>query len=123
MPWRHQHCVEAHREAGHFVVAGQPCGGGAGDAAPLMGRDRFGGIGTGAARLDLNEGDDAAAADDEVYFTGVNAKATGENPVALGAQQPGRHRFGTVTAAFGGVARRGHGFPGPASCASARARA
>ena len=56
---------------------------------------------TAAALLDLDEGDDASAASDEIDLAAVDPRAAGEDPPAVEAKPPGGERFGAAAATLG----------------------
>jgi hypothetical protein len=74
------------------------------DHAPLLGAaDRFQRIALEGARLHLDEGDDAAALDDEVDLAERGLIAAGEEPEALGEEEGRGQRLGEMAVAIGGA--------------------
>jgi len=81
----------------------QPLGGDD-DAAQAIVVERHGGAFLGGAGLDLDKGDDFAAAGDQVDFAAGDAGAAGEDPPAMQPQPPGGEAFGAATALLGQLA-------------------
>ena len=72
-----------------------------GDAAQPVIVERQGGAVLAGARLDLDEGEDAAAPGDQVDLADRRAGAHGEDPPALQPQPPGGEPLGPAAAALG----------------------
>ena len=84
-------------------VARREAFGGDRDPAQAVGVERpCGGI-LGLALLDLDEGEGAAAARDEVDFAAGNARSLGEDRPAVKPQPPGGDAFGAPSALLGGI--------------------
>ena len=107
--------VEADVVAGPGVARGELLGGGR-DAAQAVAVEREAGRFAGRALLDLDEGDDASAAGDEIDLAAVDPRPTREDSPAVEAKPPGGERLGAAAAALGGGAAQA-----PSPSASARA--
>ena len=95
--------VDADVVSGAHEARRQPFGSD-GDAAQAIVIKRHGGAFIGRARLDLNEGENAAAAGDQVDFAAGHPRAFSENAPAMQSQPPGGQPLGLATALFGKLA-------------------
>ena len=84
--------VDADVVAGAHEARRQPLGGDDDPAQPIV-VEGDGGAFLGGARLDLDEGDDFAAAGNQVDFAARDARPLGEDPPAAKSQPPGRQPF------------------------------
>jgi len=121
-PGAEQHRVEARREVLNVGSLREEGRGRARDAGALAPTHRLGRSSMVLARLDLDEGDDAAAPRDDVDLTGPHPQIACQDSEALEAQQPGGNAFRAPAAppssrtAHGAIHRR-------SSAVMARARA
>jgi hypothetical protein len=91
---RHHHHIESTIDgSAPYLIAGQENLGASLDALPLLGGDGFQSLGQGGAGLDLDEGEDAAPAGNDVHLPRAGSPAhketPGEDPPA-GNEQPSR---------------------------------
>jgi hypothetical protein len=92
--------VDADIVAGARVARRQPLGGDRDPPQPV-GVERHRCLVLAGARLDLDEGDNAPAAGDEVDLTARHPRALAEDPPAMQPQPPGRQPLGLAPAPLG----------------------
>jgi hypothetical protein len=95
--------VDADVVAGAHEARRQPLGGDD-DAAQAIVVERDGGAFFGGASLEFDEGDDAAAAGDQVDFAAGDPRPPRENPPTMQPQPPGRQPLGAAAAFLGQLA-------------------
>ena len=98
--WDDEDGVDADVVAGAGEARRQPLGGDRDPPQPVMVEGEARAILSGA-RLDLDEGDDAAAAGDQVDLAAGDAGAAGEDPPALEPKPPGGEVLGAPAALLG----------------------
>jgi hypothetical protein len=98
-----EHRVDPDVVAGPGVAVGERLGRG-GDPAKAILVERELRVGRRRARLDLDEGDGAAAAGDEIDLADRSPDAAAEDGPALEAKPPGGIALGPAAAAFGPLA-------------------
>src|SRR3546814_4406402 len=119
LAWHQQHGIEAQIQSGEIGVTLQEVLCRAPDAALLARPDRLAGGDQGVPVLHLDDGQDAAAAGDQVDLADRAAETLGQHTVALEAQPPGGDAFPPPAPRVGAPARRrGHDSPLPSFLAS-----
>ena len=113
--WNDEQRVDADVVAGAGVALSELLGGGRDPTQAVTVEREVGGF-AGGALLNLDEGDDPAAAGDEIDLAAVDPRAAGEDPPAVEAKPPGGERFGAAAATLGECAVQA---PSPSSRARA----